>query len=242
MSIQFLNALIAAVGECSRCRCDILAKKSPDWHLDSFENGLRSKRIIALSISKMQVCAILFVNAVILTILAILNPHHTAAYMVICVIGAIGPSLFVAKNRKFKINVHLNSSLWGIAQEHDEAIPTDFMLVFPRMTGRNGFDADRFIAAIHSLRGRAFPLSLNISGLKITVVVDVCENGVPSYLRSVGIRDVRSEIDITANSRSGFIDTKIELPLSNSELAASCFELSSLDSNTPKRDKKAQPS
>ena len=85
---------------------------------------------------------------------------------------------FVVQSKVTKFNVHMKDD-FGLD------IPNDFIVQFKRKKSGKRICPDDFASFIDAVRGRQFPLSLQMAGHQITVVIDFCVNGVPSHIRPV---------------------------------------------------------
>jgi len=109
----------------------------------------------------------------------------------------------VFKSQVVKINVHLDDDLGFTPDVSD--IPSDFVIQFQWKKGRKRISSNDFARWKKALCGRQFPLSLQIAGSQITVIVDFCVDGVPSYVRSgMGCSDRNA----TVNTGSRFLDAE----------------------------------
>jgi hypothetical protein len=81
------------------------------------------------------------------------------------------------------------------------------VLQWKRQKGRKGSFSNDLGGFIDAMRGRQFPLSLQIAGHQITVVIDCCVNGVPNYIGPIG-KVVADEPNPTIKFGSGFLDVE----------------------------------
>ena len=114
-----------------------------------------------------------------------LSLHHLSVLIIVIVCGVIG-LLFIVHPKVNKINIHLDDDC-GFAPE-TRNFPTDFVLQWKRQKRGERIGPDWYGRLRDSVRGRQFPLTFDLAGNKITIVVDCCVNGVPSYIGSVGKR------------------------------------------------------
>ena len=113
-------------------------------------------------------------------------------------------SLFV-NHVKSQINIHCDIG--------GDSVPNEFVLKWVRKKGRKRIEADWLYGVLLGIRGRKFPLSLNLGGYQITVIVEGCVNGVPRHLMS-GNGEF-SDIHAGANARSGILDLESKRVLGN---------------------------
>lgn len=109
----------------------------------------------------------------------LLDLYHIALLVIVLVNGMILIPGFI-KSKVDEIDVHLNGSL-GVRLEPTSTV-AKFKLVLPRKKGWKRINIDDLFSALESIRGNQFTLALNLTGYKITVVIDLCDNGVPSYI------------------------------------------------------------
>lgn len=99
-----------------------------------------------------------------------------------------------------QINVHLEDDL-GLGPDIGAMIPK-LVIQFQWQNGRKRIGSDDLTRIEKVVRGRQFPITLQLGRHKATVVVDCCFDGVPKLISDVERADPK-KFNPSTNSRSG---------------------------------------
>jgi hypothetical protein len=129
--------------------------------------------------------------------------NHIAAFGVVLVSSLI-LLFFISKAQVNQIKVHLQDD-FGLGPDIVAMIP-EVMVQFEWKKGRKRIGSDGLARIKEAVRGRQFPISLQLGCHKATIVVDCCLDGVPKLMAD-GLGFDSNKFNPSADFRGSLIKT-----------------------------------